>query len=154
MKLIIREYLSLLKESKELDKLLPDLLLMMGIEPFSLPQGGVRQFGVDLAAVGRLGCEENTLLLFTIKQGELGRQDWDTNEQSIRQSLNEIKDVYLRNHLSPEHLTLKKKIILCTENNKNNRTGMIRKETVCTCLNLKNGLLGKMAKNLLFVEKR
>lgn len=52
MKLIIREYLSLLKESKELDWLIPDLLLSMGIEPFSYPQIGVRQYGVDVAAVG------------------------------------------------------------------------------------------------------
>ena len=59
MKLIIREYLSLLKESNELDRLLPDLLLMMGIEPISHAQVGVRQYGVDLAAVGEyqdMGC--------------------------------------------------------------------------------------------------
>ena len=117
MKLIIREYLSLLKESKELDRLLPDLLLMMGIEPISHAQVGVRQYGVDVAAVGEYKDEGNTLLLFTIKQGDLGRLDWDVNEQSIRQLLDEIKDVYLENHIRPKHLTLKKKIILCTGGN-------------------------------------
>ena len=117
MKLIIREYLSLLKESKELDKLLPDLLLMMGIEPISHAQVGVRQFGVDIAAVGEYRKEGNSLFIFTIKQGDLGRSDWDVNKQSIRQSLNEIKDVYLDSHIRPEHSTLKKKIILCTGGN-------------------------------------
>ena len=117
MKLIIREYLSLLKESKELDRLLPDLLLMMGIEPISLAQVGVRQFGVDIAAVGEYRKEGNSLFLFTIKQGDLGRSDWDVNKQSIRQSLDEIKDVYLDSHIRPEHSTLKKKIILCTGGN-------------------------------------
>ena len=117
MKLIIREYLSLLKESNELDRVLPDLLLMMGIEPISHAQVGVRQYGLDVAAVGEYKDEGNTLLLFTIKQGDLGRSDWDVNEQSIRQSLDEIKDVYLESHIRPEHLKLKKKIILCTGGN-------------------------------------
>lgn len=117
MKLIIREYLSLLKESNELDRVLPDLLLMMGIEPISHAQVGVRQYGVDVAAVGEYSDEGNSLLLFTIKQGDLGRSDWDVNEQSIRQSLDEIKDVYLECHIRPEHLALKKKIILCTGGN-------------------------------------
>ena len=117
MKLIIREYLALLKESKELDRLLPELLLMMGIEPISLPQVGVRQFGVDVAAVGEYENQEKTLFLFTIKQGNLGRSDWSTDEQSIRQSLEDIIDVYLQNHIRSEHTQLKKKIILCTGGN-------------------------------------
>lgn len=45
MKLIIREYLTLLKESGELDRLLPDLLLSMSIPPISRAQKGVRQEG-------------------------------------------------------------------------------------------------------------
>ncbi len=118
MKLIIREYLSLLKESKELDRLLPDLLLMMGIEPISHPQVGVRQYGVDVAAVGNYNDDNTkTLFLFTIKQGDLGRSEWDVNAQSIRQSLDEIKDVYLQNYIRPEHSQLKKKIVLCTGGN-------------------------------------
>ena len=134
MKLIIREYLSLLKESNELDRVLPDLLLMMGIEPISHAQVGVRQYGVDVAAVGEYNDEGKVLMLFTIKQGDLGRSDWDVNEQSIRQSLDEIKDVYLDSHIRPEHLSLKKKIILCTGGNlkqeiQQNWKGYISKNT-------------------------
>ncbi len=114
MKLIIHEYLSLLKESNELDALLPDLLLAMGIEPFSKPQVGVRQYGVDVAAVGQDEDGIKKLFLYTIKQGNIGRSDWDTNEQSVRQSFNEIEDVYLVNYVKPEHKDLPKKIILCT----------------------------------------
>lgn len=117
MKLIIREYLALLKESKELDLLLPGLLLMMGIEPISHPQVGVRQFGVDVAAVGKDEEQTDTLFLFTIKQGDLGRSDWSADEQSIRQSLEDISDVYLQNHVRPEHAALKKKVVLCTGGN-------------------------------------
>ena len=42
----------MLKESGELDQLLADLLLCMEIEPISRAQVGVRQYGVDIAAVG------------------------------------------------------------------------------------------------------
>ncbi|RLF31810.1 MAG: hypothetical protein DRN08_07415, partial [Thermoplasmata archaeon] len=80
MKLIIREYLSLLKESNELDQLLPDLLLAMDIEPISRTQTGVRQYGVDVAAVGIDEDGKKTLFLFTIKQGDIGRTDWDARE--------------------------------------------------------------------------
>ena len=114
MRLIIKEYLALLKESNELDFLLPNLLLSMGIEPISFAQVGVRQYGVDVAAVSTLEDKKKTLLLFTIKQGDIGRNDWDSTEQSVRQSLNEIHDVYLVSHIRPEHTNLKKKIILCT----------------------------------------
>jgi len=114
MRLIIREYLSLLKESDELDRLLPDLLLAMGIEPISRAQVGVRQYGVDVAAVGKDKNGKKTLFLFTIKQGDIGRADWDRRNQSVRQSLNEIKDVYLTSSIEAKYKTLPKKIILCT----------------------------------------
>jgi hypothetical protein len=113
MKLVIREYLSQLKESKELDRLIPDLLLMMNITPISKPQIGVRQYGVDVAAVGKYEGED-CVLLFVIKQNDLGRSDWNGNDQSIRPSLDEIKDFYLETHIKPEHQDLKKIIIVCT----------------------------------------
>jgi hypothetical protein len=114
MKLIIKEYLSKLKESAELDKLLPDLLLSMGIEPISRAQIGVRQHGVDVAAVGKIDKGKKTLYLFTIKQGDVNRNDWDSNSQSVRPSLNDIRDVYLKTCVSDEHKALPIKIILCT----------------------------------------
>ncbi|MBF8982719.1 hypothetical protein IZY60_04110 [Lutibacter sp. B2] len=114
MKLIIREYLSLLKESKELDRVLPDLLLAMGIEPISYPQIGVRQYGVDVAAVGKDEFGIVLLYLFTIKQGDIGRADWDGNNQSVRPSLDEILDVYIESHIPLEYKDLPKKIVLCT----------------------------------------
>ncbi len=55
MKLLVKEYLSALKERGELDVVLPDLLSEMGLHVFSRPAIGVRQNGVDLAAVGTDG---------------------------------------------------------------------------------------------------
>ena len=114
MKLIIREYLSMLKESKELDYLIPDLLLSMGLTPFSRPQIGVRQDGVDIAAVGKDKEDgEEKVFLITIKRGDIDRSSWDSGLQAVRPSLNEIIDCYIPNRLPVEYKSYPKKIILC-----------------------------------------
>lgn len=103
MKLIIAEFLRTLKERNELDRLLPDLLVEMGYVPLAKPQTGNRQFGVDLAARGkdpRSGIDE--LLLAVIKKGDIGRTEWDGGEQSVRRSINEILDMYLKSHVEPQ----------------------------------------------------
>lgn len=115
MKLIIREYLSLLKESEELDSLLSDLLFNMDIEPISKPQRGARQYGVDLAGVG-IDPEDRVkkVFLFVIKQKNIDRSSWDTGSQAVRPSLNEIFDVYLKTMLDASLKVLPKKIIVAT----------------------------------------
>lgn len=117
MKLVLREYLSMLKESGELDALIYDLILAMGLEPLSRPTIGTRQFGVDIAAAG-IDLQDETktrkLFLITIKKGDISRRDWDTGIQAVRPSLNEIRDSYLRNRVRPEHKQLPKKIVLAT----------------------------------------
>jgi hypothetical protein len=116
MRLIISQFLRTLRERDEFDRLLPDLLLAMGYVPLAKPQTGVRQFGVDLAAVGKSpadGVEE--MLLLVIKQGDLGRRDWDNCEPtSVRASLNEVLDVYLTKLVAPEQAGLRKTIVLAT----------------------------------------
>lgn len=104
----------MLRESGEFDALFPDLLLAMKIVPVSKAQIGVRQAGVDLAAVGDDENGVRTLWLFVLKRGDLGRRDWDSTLQSVRQSLDEIKDVYLRNNVAPEHVALPVKIVAAT----------------------------------------
>lgn len=115
MKLVIREYLSMLRESGELDALLPDLLLSMDIEPISKAQVGVRQYGVDVAGVGADPEDEGArkLFLLTVKQGDIDRNGWDGSPQALRQSLDEILEVYLRHHVDREHESLPKKIVVC-----------------------------------------
>lgn len=123
MKLILAQYLRTLKERDEFDRLLPDLLLAMGYVSVSKPQTGVRQYGVDLAAVGvspEDGIQE--LLLLVIKRGDMGRTDWDSGPQSVRQSLNEVLDVYLKTHVEPAHEQLRKRIVLAT-------TGDLKQDT-------------------------
>lgn len=116
MRLVIREYLSMLKESGELDALLPDLLFSMDIIPLSTAQVGVRQYGVDVAAIGS-DPEDNgitKLFLVTIKRGDFSRKIWDDGTpQAIRPSLNEIVDVYIPRQVDDHHKSIPKKVIVC-----------------------------------------
>ena len=115
MRLILLEYLKQLKESGELDVLLPDLLNAMSLRIISQPQIGSRQYGVDVSAVGRDPTSgKQTLFLFIIKCGDSGRDDWDGSPQSVRQSLAEIEDVYLKNNIPPDHENDPVKVVLVT----------------------------------------
>ena len=115
MKLIIKEYLSLLKESKELDSLIPELLLAMGHEVISRAKIGVRQYGVDVASIGIDEDGIEKVFLFTIKEGHLKRIDWDNSfPQAVRPSLEEILDVYIPTHLQKKYNNMTKKIIVAT----------------------------------------
>lgn len=115
MKLIIREYLASLRERNELDAILPDLLSELGFNVLSRPSRGTRQYGVDVAAVGPDEDDggKRKLFLFSIKPGDLSRQNWDGNLQAMRPSLNEIQDVYIRNHVLKAHKDLDIVICLC-----------------------------------------
>lgn len=114
MKLIIKEYLASLREREELDAVLPDLLSQMGMNVFSRPGRGTRQDGVDVAAVGSIDGEEETVYLFSIKPGDLRRPDWNSaSPQSLRPSLDEIQDAYIRNRLPKQHREKKIKICIC-----------------------------------------
>jgi len=111
MKLIIKEYLSSLRERGELDVILPDLLSQLGLNVYSRPARGTRQDGVDVGAVGSLNDGPEKVYLFTIKPGDLTRSAWDGDVQSVRPSLNEILDAYIPTRLPSEHRD--KDIVIC-----------------------------------------
>lgn len=114
MKLIIREYLASLRERDELDALLPDLLSQMGLDVFSKPGVGGRQYGVDIAAVGCMGDKAETVYLISVKSGDLGRVDWNGGSvQALRPSLDDILDTYIPTHLPVEHKDKPIEICLC-----------------------------------------
>lgn len=115
MKLVISEYLRSLKERDELDRLLPDLLLEMGYVPVARPQTGNRQYGVDIAARGNNAeTGVNELLLLVVKQGDIGRSEWDSGNQSVRQSINEIFDVSSKSNLEPQDKERSIRIVVAT----------------------------------------
>lgn len=114
MRLVLSHYLSTLRERDEFDRLLPELLLSMGYVPLSKPKVGIRQFGVDFAAVGLSpndGVSE--MLLFVIKQGDIGRREWAGAEPAdLRPSLEEVLDTYLLSHVPPEYDSFRKVIVV------------------------------------------
>lgn len=99
MKLVLEEYLKTLREKDELDLLLCDLLLLEGYTIFNRPKTGERQYGVDI-----LARKEEDTFLFVIKQKDITRKSWDTGPDSVRQSLNDIIDVYLNAMLPIDYL--------------------------------------------------
>lgn len=112
MKLILKQYLASLKERAELDAVLPDLLSCMGLNVFISPTRGVKEYGVDIAAVGRINGEEEKVYLFSVKSGNLTRETWNGNaDQALRPSLDEIQDSFIPSRLPPEHRG--KKIVIC-----------------------------------------
>ena len=135
MKSILKDYLRSLKERKELDALLPNLLSTIGLNVITKPSIGTTQHGVDCYAVGKMPSdEEDNIYLLTIKSGDLSRNNWDIGEQAARASLNEILDVYIRNRILEEHKKLHIKICICIggdikENILSNVNGFIKGNT-------------------------
>lgn len=113
MKLIFRQYLASLRERNELDVVLPDLLSELGFTVISRPTVGTRQYGVDVAAVGKDNNGKRKLYLFSIKQGDLTRADWDGNPQALRSSINDILDVYIPTRVAQVYEKLDIVICLC-----------------------------------------
>jgi len=113
MNFLTSEYLALLKEDGELDTLLIDILNSKGITPISKPQKG-RQYGVDIAAIGKDKDGVEKLFLITVKQGDIKRSTWDSGQNSVRQSLNEIRETYINTSLTTRQKKLPKIIILAT----------------------------------------
>lgn len=139
MKLILKEYLSSLRERGELDAIFPDLLSQLGLNVYSRPGRGTRQDGVDVGAVGSMDGGSEKVYLFSIKPGDLTRKDWDGDSvQSLRPSLNEILDAYIPNRLPAEHHG--KDIVICIgiggdvqEQVRPQLTGFIEKNTTRVC---------------------
>ena len=132
MKQLIRVYLSSLRERGELDAILPDMLSEIGFIVTSRPSVGTRQYGVDMVAVGVDRDGVKKLFLFSIKAGDLTRENWDGGPNSLRQSLDEIRDVYIGSHVPPEHADLAIVICLCIggeirENVRSNVSGYINR---------------------------
>lgn len=63
-----------MKERHELDVFLPELLSDMGFNVISKPQIGTRQYGVDVAAIGKNSQGQDAVYLFSIKGGDLTRK--------------------------------------------------------------------------------
>lgn len=114
LRLLLEDFLGLMREEGELDVFLPLLMSAMGHEVVYRAQKGPRQYGGDIVSVGADDDGKRKLFLWLVKCGDIGRQDWDTGPQAIRQSINDVGDIYLRSHVPPEHKRLRKKLLVVT----------------------------------------
>ncbi|MDR3526251.1 MAG: hypothetical protein P4L57_03160 [Rhizomicrobium sp.] len=112
MKLLIRDYLASLRERQELDVVLPDLLSELGFHVYSRPGIGTTQRGVDIAAVGNDNGVKK-VFLFSVKAGDLSRKEWNGGPQALRQSVEEILELYIPERIPAEYRKLKIVICLC-----------------------------------------
>jgi hypothetical protein len=114
IRLILEEYLGMMKESGELDVFMPELLAAMDHKILSEPQRGVRQFGVDIASRGPDESGVISLHLWVLKGGDVDRSVWSSGNQCMRNALVEIEDVYLGMHVLARDAPLPKVIHLLT----------------------------------------
>lgn len=112
MKLILTDYIASLKEDKELDSLILEILRESEFEIIYAPHPG-RQYGVDIYAVGP-DTEDNIkkVFLIAVKQGNLDRKNWHDGINALQPSLQELCTNFIRNNLSTAHLDLPIKIII------------------------------------------
>lgn len=114
--LIVKEYLSTLKEDSELDYLFPILLNLMGfrIVQTAKDSKGQSQYGKDIIAIGNDNNGVKCKWYFELK----GYSDKDITElnysksDGIRESIYEAKDVVFNDSTIPEFNSLKTKIVL------------------------------------------
>lgn len=115
LRLLLEDFLGLMREEGELDVFLTLLLAGMKHEVFSRPKKGVKQYGVDVSSVGHDEMDgRRKLFLWVIKRGDIGRTDWDGTQQSILFSLNELVWTYIETHVSPQHAKLPVKVMVLT----------------------------------------
>lgn len=115
LRLLLEEFLGLMREEGELDAFLPLLLSAMGHQIVTRPQKGPRQKGVDLATVGIDEADgRRKYFMWVLKRGTVGRQEWNSGQFSVRQSLDDIVDDYLPTHIRIEFARLPRKVVVLT----------------------------------------
>ena len=70
MRLILKDYITTLKEEKELESLLDNILVMNDFIDIVRPQKGIAQDGVDFSAK-----KNGEIYLFVLKQKDIDKND-------------------------------------------------------------------------------
>lgn len=107
MRLILKDYIETFKEERELESLLENILIMNDFSNIIRPQKGVAQHGVDFSAK-----RNGEIYLFVLKQKDIDRTNWNTGNNAVRPTLDEIQDVYIQQNLNNCEEPIN--IIVCT----------------------------------------
>jgi hypothetical protein len=114
LRLLLEDYLGLMREEGELDVFLPLLLSAMGHVIVSPSQKGGRQFGVDISSVGPGTQGGPTYFMWLVKRGAIDRAAWNNGPQSVRQSMDDVGDVYLKSHVHRQYRSHPKQLVVLT----------------------------------------
>lgn len=109
MRLILKDYIETLKEEIELENLLENILIMNDFKEIIRPQKGVTQHGVDFSAK-----KNGEIYLFVLKQKDIDKTNWNTGNNAVRPTLDEIQDVYIQERRKDIKINSKINIIVCT----------------------------------------
>ena len=112
--LLLEDYLGLMREEGELDVFLPLLLSAMGHVIVYPSQKGGRQYGVDISSVGPGTDGKSTYFMWLVKRGAIDRAAWNSGPQSVRQSMEDVGDVYLKSHVHRQYQSLPKQLVVLT----------------------------------------
>ena len=107
MRLILKDYIETLKEEEELESLLENILIMNDFTDIIRPQKGIAQHGVDFSAQ-----KDGEIYLFVLKQKDIDRNNWNSGNNAIRPTLEEIQDVYIPQNLNNCETIIN--VIVCT----------------------------------------
>jgi hypothetical protein len=111
MRLVVQDYLKVIKERGELDAILPDLLREMRFRVIRPAFRGEVQHGVDIAATQKEN-DKQILFLFVLKAGDINSSNWDTGPNSVRPTLDTIQDAPFEDLTQADLRDAEKKVIL------------------------------------------
>lgn len=107
MRLILKDYIETLKEEIELETLLENILIMNDFTDIVRPQKGVAQHGVDFSAK-----KNGAIYLFVLKQKDIDKNNWNSGNNAVRPTLDEIQDVYIQERIKESGSKIN--IVVCT----------------------------------------
>lgn len=114
IRLLLEEFIGLMREEGELDAFLPVLLTAMNHEIVFRAQKGNRQFGVDVVSIEKAPSRPPVLCLWLIKCGNIGRTEWNGGAvQAVRPSIDDV-ETYLSSSIRPEHHGMPIRLIVAT----------------------------------------
>ncbi|MBC3911020.1 hypothetical protein [Undibacterium umbellatum] len=114
IRLLLEEFLGLMKEEGELDAFLPTVLVARNHEIVCRAQKGPRQYGVDIVSIEHTAFKPPVLCLWLVKCGNIGRSEWNGGSvQAIRPSVDEV-ETYIASSIRPEHRKLPIRLVIIT----------------------------------------
>ncbi len=114
IRLLLEEFLGLMREEGELDAFLPVLLTAMNHEIVTSAQKGPRQYGVDIVSIDHTDSARPVLCLWLVKRGQIGRPEWNGGPvQAVKPTIDDV-ETFIATHRRTEHKKLPIRLVIVT----------------------------------------